>query len=354
MPESAPFFAHVPQRRPHWASLAISFGVQATAVLLLTQLGLVRPPEWLPSKKTYMVVPLVSVPPPQRAAVLPPKSLLPHVKPKLIAKLDPPRIDRPRIDPPRLPAPAVVKIAPVVIRPEVWRSEASEAKPVPSVPKPQIVRTGVFSSTGSQALPTLRLPARQVQTGGFGDPNGIKGEGKPATRATIARVGSFDLPEGPGYGNGTGGAHGTRGTVASVGFGNGIAIGNSDHNRADNGRHIVPQSGFANARPASGARVSPRVTPAKVTSTDVQVISKPNPVYTAEARALRLEGQVLLDVTFAATGQCRVHRVLRGLGHGLDESAIRAAQQIRFRPATRDGRPVDSTATLHVLFQLAY
>jgi len=45
---------------------------------------------------------------------------------------------------------------------------------------------------------------------------------------------------------------------------------------------------------------------------------------------------------------------VRGLGHGLDESALRAAQQIKFKPAQRDGRPVDSSATVHILFQLAY
>ena len=50
----------------------------------------------------------------------------------------------------------------------------------------------------------------------------------------------------------------------------------------------------------------------------------------------------------------RVLELIKGLGHGLDESATRAAQQIRFKPALRDGQPVDSTATVHILFQLAY
>ena len=54
-----------------------------------------------------------------------------------------------------------------------------------------------------------------------------------------------------------------------------------------------------------------------------------------------------------ASGRVRVLRVVRGLGHGLDESAVRAAQQISFRPALRDGQPADSTAVLHIIFQLA-
>jgi hypothetical protein len=45
--------------------------------------------------------------------------------------------------------------------------------------------------------------------------------------------------------------------------------------------------------------------------------------------------------------------VVRGLGHGLDENAIRAAEQIRFKPASQNGQPTDSTAVLHIIFQLA-
>ena len=68
---------------------------------------------------------------------------------------------------------------------------------------------------------------------------------------------------------------------------------------------------------------------------------------------MRVEGEVLLEVIFEASGQVRVLRVVRGLGHGLDEAAVRAAEQIRFKPALRDGQPADSTAVLHIIFQLA-
>lgn len=85
----------------------------------------------------------------------------------------------------------------------------------------------------------------------------------------------------------------------------------------------------------------------------VEVTSKPDPVYTAEARKLRIQGEVLLRVVFMASGRLQILGVTRGLGHGLDEAAIRAAQQIQFKPARRNGQPVDTTATLHILFQLA-
>jgi TonB family protein len=49
-----------------------------------------------------------------------------------------------------------------------------------------------------------------------------------------------------------------------------------------------------------------------------------------------------------------VNRVVRGLGHGLDEAAIAAANKMRFKPALRNGQAVDSTAVVHVVFQLAY
>jgi TonB family protein len=86
----------------------------------------------------------------------------------------------------------------------------------------------------------------------------------------------------------------------------------------------------------------------------VEITFKPNPVYTQEARDLKLEGEVLLEVEFSAAGQLHVNRVVRGLGHGLDEAAVAAANKIRFKPATRSGQAVDSTAIVHVVFQLAY
>jgi TonB family protein len=86
----------------------------------------------------------------------------------------------------------------------------------------------------------------------------------------------------------------------------------------------------------------------------VEITFKPNPAYTDEARNLKLQGEVLLEVMFGATGSLHVNRVVRGLGHGLDDTAIAAANKMRFKPAMRAGQPVDSTAVVHVVFQLAY
>jgi len=120
----------------------------------------------------------------------------------------------------------------------------------------------------------------------------------------------------------------------------------------DNPR-TISSSGFDDTRV-----VKPLAVEASVQSTEavtpVEILSKPRPEYTDEARKLRLEGEVVLEMRFGANGQAEILRVTRGLGQGLDESARRAALTIRFRPALRAGMPVDSTAIVHILFQLAY
>jgi TonB family protein len=83
-----------------------------------------------------------------------------------------------------------------------------------------------------------------------------------------------------------------------------------------------------------------------------EIISKPTPVYTDEARKLHVQGEVLLEVVFESSGKLRILRVVQGLGHGLDEAALRAAEQIRFKPASQGGQPTDCTAVVHIVFQL--
>jgi TonB family protein len=85
----------------------------------------------------------------------------------------------------------------------------------------------------------------------------------------------------------------------------------------------------------------------------LEVISKPPVQYTAEARELKVQGDVILSVTFTAGGRVIVHSVVHGLGHGLDEEARRVAQEIRFHPATRNGQAIDLTTNITITFQLA-
>jgi TonB family protein len=112
---------------------------------------------------------------------------------------------------------------------------------------------------------------------------------------------------------------------------------------------VIQQTGF-NLVPGTSTHHRPSET---VSTTPVAIQSKPAPVYTDEARQLHIEGEVLLDVVFTAGGNVRVLQVVQGLGHGLDEAAIHAAEQIRFSPAEKAGQPVDCPATLHVVFSLS-
>jgi TonB family protein len=215
--------------------------------------------------------------------------------------------------------------------------------------RPQLVHTGDFG--GSSQKPTVNAAVEKVQTGGFGDPNGLTGTGKQGAKLYAAQAGGFDMPAGPGQGNGSGGAKGIKGTVASADFGNGIATGGNGDGRS-NGKGVAT-GGFGSEQVVhQGPKIAQAVTgPA---TTPVEITFKPNPVYTDEARSLKLEGEVLLEVSFAANGTLHVNRVVRGLGHGLDEAAIAAANKIRFKPALRNGQPMDSVAIVHVTFQMAY
>ena len=217
----------------------------------------------------------------------------------------------------------------------------------PVIPR-QPVKTNVFS-TGSSEPATIAKAPEKVQTGGFGDPNGVPARENHGRPINIAQSGSYDLPSGPGYGNGTGGANGARGVVASAGFGNGVAIVDG---RAGS-RSTVRQSGFGDAEPVTSTQVHRQQAEVAAKLVPAEIISKPNPTYTDEARKLRIEGEVLLEVVFESSGNLHILRVVHGLGHGLDEAAVRAAQKIRFKPAQRDGQPADSTAVLHVIFQIA-
>jgi TonB family protein len=197
---------------------------------------------------------------------------------------------------------------------------------------------------------TENKPIRRVQTGGFGDPNGAALAPTGGHGPTITKVGAFDLPRGGGSGNGQGGVKGNPGTVASAGFGNGIAT--AGEGRPGSNQGVVRTTNFGSV--SAPLDVPKRQVPvAAAKDTPVSLLSKPMPSYTAEARQRKIEGDVELDVEFTATGQVHVLSVVQGLGYGLDEAAVKAAEQIRFAPARHDGRPVDAHGRLKVIFRLS-
>lgn len=89
----------------------------------------------------------------------------------------------------------------------------------------------------------------------------------------------------------------------------------------------------------------------QVTSKAV-ITSKPEPGYTKAARESGLSGLIRLRVVLAADGTVKHVLVLLPLGHGLSESAVKAARGIKFRPATLDGRPVSQYSILEYTFNV--
>jgi TonB family protein len=339
-------FSSLPKTRTPWTEFAFSTGTQACLVAILLWVRLLHPAILSAPQHTFRSVQLVSTPVPVNHEPQPLRQL---PKPTFVAKLDPPaaalRLPAPQPKPARVedaPTPAI-SIAPKKLDP----------LPLSSAPViPKVVATNTFSS-GSSAPPTLTRAPSQVQTGGFGDPKGNPAKADQNKAVNIAAAGSFDLPSGGGYGNGNGGTKGASGVVASAGFGGGTAVAdNRPRNSAS--QSTVQQSGFGDADvPAPATARSHSAEAAEGPAVPAEIISKPTPVYTPEARSLHIEGEVLLQVVLGASGSLRVVRVVRGLGHGLDDNAVKAAEQIRFKPATRNGQPADSTVVLHIVFQLA-
>lgn len=344
--EGSVLFSSLPRWRAPWSEFIVSYGMQA-AILALFFWVPVLSPQNLESKKDYHAIELVPTPVPENH-----EAQRQLKRPVLMAKIDPedPSPAALRLTAPRPQPKPRIENAPA---PEVKISAKLDAVPapvVPAIPK-QIVRTNLFSR-GSSAPQTIDHPVQRVQTGDFGDPNGVPAKTAQTRAVNVAQAGGFDLPPGPGYGNGQRGAKRVRGVVASTGFGSGVATSNA--RSTANG--TVHEAGFGDEDVAAPPTVQSHATETAAATTKIvpaEILSKPTPTYTDEARAKRIEGEVLLEVVFEASGKLRVLKIVRGLGHGLDDSAVRAAEQIHFKPALKDGQPSDSTAVVHIIFQLA-
>jgi len=330
----------LPERKVNKRAMATAYGIVLLLLVIVINLGLLLPEKLqLSQYHVTELIPRPSLRP--EPAPLQPK---PTVKPKLLPAVKLPVFEQPKLVVPK----AVRRVEPQPVEaPKVVVNnfQPPQLKLAAPAARPQLVHTGDFG--GSSQTPTVVAPIEKVQTGGFGDPNGLKGTGKQGAKLYSASMGSFDMPTGPGQGNGSGGAKGIKGTVASADFGSGVA---TTGNARTNGQ--VATGGFGSEQVVhQGPKLAQNDGPA---TSPVEITYKPNPVYTDEARSLKLEGEVLLEVSFSANGTLHVNRVVRGLGHGLDEAAIAAANKIKFKPALRMGQPVDSTAVVHVMFQMAY
>ena len=83
-----------------------------------------------------------------------------------------------------------------------------------------------------------------------------------------------------------------------------------------------------------------------------KILYKVEPTYTEKARKAKFQGTVVFSAQIDTAGHAIRMRVLRPLGLGLDEKAMAAINQWRFKPGALDGKPVSTNATIEVNFRL--
>ena len=354
--------ALLPEGKSRWSRVWLSAILQVSVVVGAIVVPLLYPESMKTNVKFLSSVlmsqpvteiPVAPPPPP------PPAPKAPKIPPKVEVKAPDPEPVKLN---PQQPHIFTNLVAPKVVQPKVEKAETKlpDMKPVleaekmdtaekgPKRPKEDVKLNNMNS--GSAAPATVKAPPDKVQTGGFGDPNGVPGKGDPNHATNVNRQGNPALPGGEGFGNGTGGKNGIAGTVASTGFGNGTAIPPTT-SKPKGGTVVAGGFGAVDTSSDPSKKKTAAAGPADTTP---NILDKPRPEYTAEGRSMRIEGDVVIDLVFLANGSIQINRVVSGLGHGLDESALRAAQQIKFKPAKREGEPVDFPARVRIEFRLAY
>jgi TonB family protein len=295
-------------------------------------------------EETVLILPTTPPPPPKVKLPEPPK-ITPPEPPKVEVKLETPKINMPKPEPKPEPKPVEM--------------EAKVNLPVVKAAKPAVILAPQPKAALTAAMPAQNnLAKASTAPVHLGETFGVTPNPNATRPATVAAVGNP-------YGGLQGPAVAPHGVVGSTGIGDGVKSGSNagmvgkvasaglpggtgTANTGVTGK--VASAGVPTAIEASAPAKQMTAAPAM---TSIEVLSKPAVQYTSEARQLRIEGDVVLRVTFTAAGQVVVQSVTRGLGHGLDEEARRVAQQIRFRPATKNGQAVDSTTTIRITFQLA-
>jgi len=334
-----------PERSP--ASFFTSFVVNGLIVLIAIYLGSqVKQLVDHKYEQTILIAPTTPPPPVKVKLPEPPKIKIPE-PPKIEVKLEQPKIVMPKPEP--KPEPKPIQMEAKVNLPII-----KAAKPaVVLAPQPKAAMTAAMPAQNASVKPST-APVH------LGDTFGVTPNPNATRPATVAAIGNP-------YGGMQGPAVAPHGVVGSTGIGNGLKSGSNAGMVGKVAQAGVPGAngngtvgGYTGSGKVGSAGIPQAMQVAQVpqavvqpATTSIEVISKPPVQYTLEARQLRIQGDVVLRVTFTAAGQVVVQGVTRGLGHGLDEEARRVAQQIRFRPATKNGQAVDSTTNITITFQLA-
>jgi TonB family protein len=338
-------FGLLPEPEKSPASFVTSAIVNLTILTIFLYIGMTarKVIEEHKYEQTDLIFP-TAPPPPVKLKIPPPPKIEPP-KPQEI-KLQAPKINMPRVEP-------KPDIKPIQMEAKVALPAVKAARPsIILAPQPKAALTAAAPAQTPQIKPST-APVH------LGDTFGVTPNPNASRPATVAAIGNP-------YGGMNGPAVAPRGVVGSAGIGNGTrsgsnagVVGKVASAGIPGATGTAPTGGYGGKVAAAGipamqqaVAAAPMIT-ATPKSTNLEVISKPSVQYTSEARQLRVQGEVVLRVTFTAAGQVLVQGVVHGLGHGLDEEARRVAQQIRFHPATRNGQAVDLTTNITITFQLA-
>lgn len=337
-----------PQANRGFGKVAASFCLHVVVIGLLA----FATPAVLVNRPTSLRLYAALIAPPEAVAI--PKPVPPPIA--VVTQPPEPRVIREFVAPvqprPRIPK---LEVAPELVK--ARRPELVLSTPLPVEPIQPPVQTGVFGSNPA-ARPNAVAPISTARNAGFDTGN------KPAIATTLAAttsLGGFDtrtadsrpVPDRTQVQTGAFAPAARRGEAAVRNSANVSHVGfdvRVERPQPATEDSAVRKTTFDAVKTAASAVDA---TPKTLDSRrPVEITDKPKPVYTAEARSQKIEGDVLLDVIFTSGGEVRVLDVKRGLGHGLDENAIDAARHIRFRPATESGKPVDQRAVVHIIFQI--
>ncbi len=83
-----------------------------------------------------------------------------------------------------------------------------------------------------------------------------------------------------------------------------------------------------------------------------EVIVKVDPEFSEEARKAKFMGVVTVELIIDIHGMPQNVQLVRGVGMGLDEKAIEAVKQYKFKPAMENGKPVPVKMDIEVNFQI--
>lgn len=104
----------------------------------------------------------------------------------------------------------------------------------------------------------------------------------------------------------------------------------------------VPWSAAQNKAPAKAPAKTPVIEAVAITDdiTPPRLSEVASPLYTPEARKKKIEGAVTLAIVVNQKGDVVDAKVIKGLGYGLDENAVVAVKEWKYKPAEKDGEPI--------------